>query len=322
MTIREEFVAIARQLDSIGFDVGDYRVSLYRAVLMLMVGAFVIMAGRLSGVLVRRFFRRMHRLDATQQLLGEKLVGIAVWIGLVLAGVDFLGISLTALTVFSGALGLAVGFGLQKTFGNLISGIILLMDRSIKPGDVIAVGTGSDKTVGQVNRIGIRAVSVTTRDKIEFLIPNELLMTNQVENWSFSSRDVRVKVPIGVAYGTDIELVEKVLLEAANSLPRVLDRHPPQVWLHGFGANAIEFEVQLWIDDPEEGLGNLRSDLLKAVWRDFARNGIEVPFAQHDVHIREWPKELAEIARMAESQAPEAVDSPKPARKPAKRSDS
>ncbi|MFM5908304.1 MAG: mechanosensitive ion channel family protein [Novosphingobium sp.] len=315
LNFRQEFAAIARQLDSIGFDVGDYRVSLYRAVLMLMVGAFVIMAGRLAGVLIRRFFRRMNRLDATQQLLGEKLVGIAVWIGLVLAGVDFLGISLTALTVFSGALGLAVGFGLQKTFGNLISGIILLMDRSIKPGDVIAVGTGSDKTVGQVNRIGIRAVSVTTRDKIEFLIPNELLMTNQVENWSFSSRDVRVKVPIGVAYGTDIALVEKVLLEAANSLERVLQRHPPQVWLHGFGANAIEFEVQLWIDDPEEGLGNLRSDLLKAIWRDFARHGIKVPFTQHDVHIREWPKELAEIARLAESQTPEAIDGPRPKRK-------
>ncbi|MFM5930009.1 MAG: mechanosensitive ion channel family protein, partial [Novosphingobium sp.] len=286
--------------------------------LIVVTGIAVFVFGRLAEALSARFFARLHRLDPAQQLLGQKLFNIAAWIILLLAGIDFLGISLTALAVFSGAFGLAIGFGLQKTFGNLISGIILLMDRSIKPGDVIAVGTGSDKTVGQVNRIGIRAVSVTTRDKIEFLIPNELLMTNQVENWSFSSRDVRVKVPIGVAYGTDIALVEKVLLEAANSLDRVLERHPPQVWLHGFGANAIEFEVQLWIDDPEEGLGNLRSDLLKAVWRDFARHGIEVPFAQHDVHIREWPKELAEIARLAESKAPEAIDGPRPRRKPAK----
>lgn len=308
MDFRRDLTEIARQLDLIGFDVGDYRISLYSAVIMLFVAATVLVAGRIATLLVRRTFKRITRLDATQQLLGEKLVSIVIWVGLVLAGVDFLGISLTALTVFSGAFGLAVGFGLQKTFGNLISGIILLMDRSIKPGDVIAVGSGSDKTVGQVNKIGIRAVSVTTRDKIEFLIPNELLMTNQVENWSFSTRDVRVKVPVGVKYGTDIEKVEKVLLEAATSLDRVLDRRPPQVWLHGFGANAIEFEVQMWIDDPEEGLGNLRSDLLKAVWKNFAANGIEVPFAQHDIHIREWPKELAEIARIAESQAPEAVE--------------
>jgi small-conductance mechanosensitive channel len=308
MDIRADLNEIARQLDLIGFDVGDYRVSVYRALIMLAVGIAVVIAGRVMTALVRRSFRRISRLDATQQLLGEKLVSIAVWVGLVLAGVDFLGISLTALTVFSGAFGLAVGFGLQKTFGNLISGIILLMDRSIKPGDVIAVGTGSDKTVGQVNKIGIRAVSVTTRDRIEFLIPNELLMTNQVENWSFSSRDVRVKVPVGVAYGSDIEKVEKVLLEAALSLKRVLNRNPPQVWLHGFGSNAIEFEVQMWIDDPEEGLGNLRSDLLKAVWKAFVAHGIEVPYAQHDVHIREWPKELAEIARIAESQAPEAIE--------------
>ncbi len=308
MNIRADLQEIARQLDLIGFDVGNYRVSVYRALIMLAVGIAVVVAGRVMTALVRRSFRRITRLDATQQLLGEKLVSIAVWVGLVLAGVDFLGISLTALTVFSGAFGLAVGFGLQKTFGNLISGIILLMDRSIKPGDVIAVGTGSDKTVGQVNKIGIRAVSVTTRDRIEFLIPNELLMTNQVENWSFSSRDVRVKVPVGVAYGSDIEKVEKVLLDAALSLKRVLNRNPPQVWLHGFGSNAIEFEVQMWIDDPEEGLGNLRSDLLKAVWKAFVANGIEVPYAQHDVHIREWPKELAEVARIAQSRAPEAIE--------------
>lgn len=303
MNISHDINEVIRQLDSIGFDVGDYRVSVYRAILMLMVGIAVLIIGRISGVLVKRFFRSMHRLDPTQQLLGEKLVGMAIWVGLVMAGVDFLGISLTALTVFSGAFGLAVGFGLQKTFGNLISGIILLMDRSIKPGDVIAVGGGADKTVGQVNRIGIRAVSVTTRDKIEFLIPNELLMTSQVENWSFSSRDVRVKVPVGVAYGSDIDTVEQVLLDAANSLDRVLQRNPPQVWLHNFGANGIEFEVQLWIDDPEDGLGNLRSDLLKRVWKGFAEKGIKVPYAQHDVHIRRWPKELAEIARTVEAEA-------------------
>ena len=219
MSLREDIAVIARQLDAIGFDLGDYHISLYRALLMLLVALAVLVAGRIGTMIVRRIFRRMHRLDATQQLLGEKLVSVMLWLVLVLIGIDFLGISLTALTVFSGAFGLAIGFGLQKTFGNLISGIIMLMDRSIKPGDVISVGSGSDKTVGQVNRIGIRAVSVITRDEIEYLIPNELLMTSTVENWSFSTRDVRLKVPVGIAYGSDVELAERLMLQAAHEHP-------------------------------------------------------------------------------------------------------
>ncbi len=289
MTLLKSITRIVRTLDGIGFDVGDYRVSLYRAALMVVVAIGVIVIGRLSALVIRRFFRRMHRLDTTQRALGEKLAGITMWILLALMAVDFLGISLSALAVFSGAMGLAIGFGLQKTFGNLISGIILLMDRSIKPGDVIAVGEGTGRTVGQVNRIGIRAVSVITRDRIEYLIPNEHLMTSQVENWSFSSRDVRVKVPISVAYGSDLDLAERLMLEEVRRLPRVLESQPPAVWLTALGESAIQFEIQLWIDDPEDGLGNLRSDLLKAVWRRFGEHGIAIPFPSRDIRIREWP---------------------------------
>ncbi len=276
-------------LDSIGFDVGDYHISLLGGLKVLTAAIAVMVAGWFLSLLVRRLFRRMHRLDQTQQLLGEKLTGIAVWTGLVLIAIDFLGISLTALTVFSGAFGLAVGFGLQKTFGNLLAGIILLMDRSIKPGDVIAVGSGTDKTVGQVNRIGIRAVSVTTRDEIEYLIPNELLMTSTVENWSFSTRDVRLKVPVGIAYGSDIELAERLMLEAASAHPRVHPDPAPSVWLHAFGDSAIQFEIQLWIDDPEAGVGNVRSDVLKRIWALFNQHGVHLPYPQRDLHIKAWP---------------------------------
>jgi len=190
--------------------------------------------------------------------------------------------------VFSGALGLAIGFGLQKTFGNLLAGIILLMDRSINPGDVIAVGNG---TVGQVKKIGLRAVSVITRDKVEYLIPNENLMINQVENWSYSSRDVRVKVPVPVAYDSDIELVERLLLEAARGTQRVLESPAPSVWLQAFGDNAMLFEMQIWIDDPEDGIGNVRSDLLKAVWHAFRDNGVTIPFQQRELRIKDWPRD-------------------------------
>ena len=289
MIVPKNFTQLFAQLDAIGFDVGDTRISIYRAGLVVVVALSVYFVARLSSIGVRRLFRRMTRFDATEQLLGEKLVGIAVWIFCILVGIDVLGIDLTALAVFSGAFGLAIGFGLQKTFGNLLAGIILLMDRSIKPGDVIAVNDGITNTVGQVKKIGMRAVSVTTRDKKEYLIPNENLMINQVENWSYSSRDVRVKVAVGVAYGTDIDLAERLMLEAARSAPRVLESPPPSVWLDAFGENAILFEIQIWIDDPEEGLGNVSSDVLKRLWHLFKENGVQIPYPQRDLHIKEWP---------------------------------
>ncbi len=272
--------------DSIGFDYGNTRISLYRALVAVVVVIAVIAFGRIASGMTRRLFGRLTNLDPTQRLLGEKLVSIAVWVMTILIGIDVLGISLTALTVFSGALGLAVGFGLQKTFGNLIAGLILLMDRSIKPGDVIAVNDGNGGAVGQVKKIGIRAVSVTTRDQIEYLIPNEILMTSQVENWSYSSRNVRVKVPVSVAYDTDIAKAEALMLQAARAVPRVLNDPAPGAWLSAFADNAIKFEIQCWIEDPEEGVGNVRSDVLKQVWHLFREHGIEIPFPHRDIRFR------------------------------------
>ena len=276
---------VAEAADTIGFDYGHTRISLYRAGLAIVVLIAVILFGRIASRLIRGAFAGMTQLDPAQRLLGEKLVSIVVWILTILIGIDVLGINLTALTVFSGALGLAVGFGLQKTFGNLIAGIILLMDRSIKPGDVIAVSSGKDTAVGQVKKIGIRAVSITTRDEIEYLIPNEILMTSQVENWSYSSRDVRVKVSVSVAYGTDIDQAEALMMAAARAVKRVHNEPAPSVWLKAFGDNAIEFEIQCWIDDPEEGLGNVRSDVLKQVWHLFREHGVEIPFPQREVRF-------------------------------------
>ena len=189
--------------------------------------------------------------------------------------------------MFSGAFGLAIGFGLQKTFGNLIAGIILLMDRSIKPGDVIAVSDMSGReSFGQIRKIGIRAISVTTRDMKEYLIPNENLMVNQVENWSYSTRNVRVKVPVPVAFGTDIELAERLMMQATVAAPRVLENPDPKVLLVALGENAINFEIRFWIMDPEEGIGGVRSDVLKNVWRLFQEHNIRIPYPQRDVHLK------------------------------------
>lgn len=289
MTLHQHLPALFQQLDDIGFDLGQTRISLYRALLVLAVGLLVFIAGHLANRLITRMLRRLTRLDPTEKLLGQKLVGSLVWMVCILIGADILGIDLTAFAVFSGAFGLAIGFGLQKTFGNLLAGIILLMDRSIKPGDVIAVGSGAHATVGEVNRIGIRAVSVITRDRIEYLIPNENLMTNQVENWSYSAREVRLQVPIGIDHASDIVLAEKLMIEAAKATPRVLAEPPPDVWLRAFSQHAIEFDVHVWIRDPENGVGNVRSDVLKRLWQLFRDNGVVIPSSEQDVYIKEWP---------------------------------
>jgi len=279
MSLWDELGRIGATLNQIGFDFGKYRISIYTGLTLLAVIAAMIVVARLGTKLSRRFFSRIGRLDPGQRVLGEKLVSIGIWVLVLLIGIDILGIDLTALAVFSGALGLAVGFGLQKTFGNLIAGIILLMDRSIKPGDVIAVNDGVSNTVGQVKKIGLRAVSVTTRDKKEYLIPNENLMINQVENWSYSSREVRVRVPITVALDTDLDLAERLMLQASREAARVLASPAPAAWITEFTGLGAAFEIRIWINDPEEGLANVRSDVLKRCWRLFAENGITLPNA-------------------------------------------
>ncbi|MFV0643561.1 MAG: mechanosensitive ion channel family protein, partial [Sphingomonadaceae bacterium] len=192
---------IINSLDSMQIGIGNFHISMLDVLVVLLVIAATCLAAWLLTRIARGAIERMKGLDPSQKLLSEKLVSMAIWTLAVLFGIDMLGIDLTALAVFSGAFGLAIGFGLQKTFGNLIAGIILLMDRSIKPGDVIAIADQAGKTTfGQIRKIGIRAVSVTTRDEREYLIPNENLMINQVENWSYSSRNVRIQVPVGVSY--------------------------------------------------------------------------------------------------------------------------
>ena len=297
--------SVATLLDKAGFAVGTHRFSLLTITKAVLVGIFIIAGVRLCNALAKALLGRNRRLDETQRLLVEKLVMVGLIIAAFFIGIDMLGIDLTALAVFSGAFGLAIGFGLQKTFGNLIAGILLLMDRSIKPGDVIVVGND----VGWVNKIGIRAVSVLTRDGKEHLIPNENLMTNEVENWSYSSRNVRVRIPVGVSYSADMDQVEKLLLQAASESSRVLETPPPNVWMAEFGDSSVNFEILAWIGDPEGGIGNVRSDVLKRVWRLFKEHDVEIPFPQRDLNLRSLaPDVLDALAekQVAKTAKPEA----------------
>lgn len=298
---RGEIGEVIATLDSWGFTIAGHRISVWTAILVVIVIVGVFVFGKLLTRTSRLFIAKARHLDSTQKLLTEKLVGIAIWAFAILVGIDILGIDLTALAFFSGALGLAIGFGLQKTFGNLISGIILLMDRSIKPGDVIAVSDMSGReSFGQIRKIGIRAISVVTRDRKEYLIPNENLMTNQVENWSYSSREVRVKAPVGVAYGADLDLAEQLMLQAAVGAPRVLANPEPKILLMGFGASSVDFEIRFWITDPEEGVSAVKSEVLKRVWRLFREAGIELPFPQVDLNLRDNAQFQLLVAALAQ----------------------
>jgi small-conductance mechanosensitive channel len=279
--------SVVDTLDALAISIGHTRISVWDGLVVLLVIASVITAAYFLSKLLHASLKRVTKLDMTQRLLAEKLVSLAVWALAILLGIDLLGIDLTALAVFSGAFGLAIGFGLQKTFGNLIAGIILLMDRSIKPGDVIAVADQSGvSTFGQIRKIGIRAVSITTRDQKEYLIPNENLMINQVENWSYSSKQVRMQIPVGISYGCDIKIGEKLMLEAAANCKRVLKSPPPTAWLDEYGDSSVNFVIHCWISDPEAGIGNIKSEVLKKLWDLFKENGIEIPFPQRDINVR------------------------------------
>lgn len=279
-------------LDRASVTVGSRRISLLGLVNAVLVVTVLYAIAKLANRVLTHSIGRMHRLDVSQRTLVQKLAGIAVITAAVLIGIDLLGIDLTALAVFSGALGLAVGFGLQKTVGNLLSGLILLMDRSVKPGDVIVVGD----TFGEVTKIGVRAVSVVTRDGKEHLIPNEQLMVEPVENWSYSSRNVRIHIPVGVAYSTDLPLAQKLMIEAASAATRVLKQPSPTVWLRGFGDSSVDHEILVWINDPQAGVGNVQSDVLNRLWLLFQEHGIEIPFPQSDIHIRSMPAAPGSVA--------------------------
>lgn len=167
----------------------------------------------------------------------------------------------------------------------MISGIILLMDKSIKPGDVIAV----EGSYGWVNALGARYVSVLTRDGKEHLIPNENLITQTVENWSYSDSKVRLHIPIGVSYDSDVRLVQKLLLQAVQDQPRVLKEPEPRCLITGFGDSSIDCEIRAWIFDPQQGIANVKSDIYFRIWELFKEHGVEIPFPQRDIHIKQAP---------------------------------
>jgi small-conductance mechanosensitive channel len=274
---------VVARLDQAGIMIGGLRIT----ALLALKTAALLMIALWGAVMLSNFLdmrlRTYSDLTPSIQVLLGKLARVALITLAVLVVLGSLGIDFSALAIFSGAVGVGIGFGLQKIVSNLVSGIILLADKSIKPGDVITVGD----SFGWVDTMGARYTSVVGRDGREYLIPNEDFVTQRVINWSFSNDRVRLDIKFGVSYASDPHMVRKLAIEAATSEGRVLQDPAPSCHLRAFGDSSIDFVLRVWIRDPREGLGGVRNTVMLALWDAFKREGIEFPFPQRDVNMKE-----------------------------------
>lgn len=277
--------SVTQTLDSFAFKLGATRISVLSVLNFIVLSAVLFTLAMWLSNYVERRVRASKHLNASLQVGLAKFLKFFLIAMAILVALDAVGINLTALTVFGGALGVGLGFGLQRITSNFISGFILLFDRSIKPGDVISIG---DK-FGWVQELRARYIVVMDRDGVETLIPNENLVTSDVINWSYSNPNVRLKIPVSISYGDNPEQALGLLNEAANNCNRVLTDPPPVARLMEFGDNGIELELRIWINDPQNGISNVRSDLNLAIWRSFKHAGITIPFPQRDVYVKTLP---------------------------------
>lgn len=273
---------IVEILDSASFKLGDFDFSALTFIKgIIALFAFLWLASIASDIIERQVNRSRNLTPSVRVLIAKVLKILFITLAIVIA-LDSVGIDLTAFTVFTGALGLGIGFGLQKSVSNLISGVMILMDKSVKPGDVIEVGD----SYGWINRLGARYASVVTRDGIEHLIPNEELITQRVANWSHSNNQIRLKIPIGVAYGSDYRKAIELCLKVAAETERVIDFPESKCLIKALGDSSINLELRIWINDPTNGVSNIKSEILIGVLDIFNEHGIEIPYPQMELSIR------------------------------------
>jgi small-conductance mechanosensitive channel len=286
---------IISTLDSIGVAAGRSRITVWSVLkLLFTLTLFVLVAAWISRWVERRLKKLSNLAPSTRigiaKFANAFLIALSILMGLNAAGVD-----LTALTVLTGAIGLGLGFGLQSIAANFVSGFVLLMDRSIKPGDVISLsgqsGT-STENFGWVQELRGRYVVVRDRDGVEMLVPNQQLIQNSVINWSYTDPRIRLKLPIRVSYRDDPELALQILLTACEGQPRVLSDPAPVSRLMHFSDSGIELELRFWISDPQEGVNNVRSEVNRAIWRLFKEHKITIPVAQREIVVNRSPPDF------------------------------
>ncbi|SFR46202.1 Mechanosensitive ion channel [Yoonia tamlensis] len=268
-------------LDSAGFTVGDMRFSLLLLVQSLVILGVLVSLARFFTATTAKRVRTNPDISPSMQVLIIKGLQIAIYGAAFYFGVKAIGIDLTGLAVLSGAIGVGLGFGLQKVVSNLVSGVIILLDKSIKPGDVISLG----ETFGWINALGARYVSVVTRDGKEYLIPNEDLITGQVVNWSHSNDFVRLDIHFGTSYTDNPHDVRRIAIAAAQGVDRVLTTRPTVCHIVGFGDSSVDYILRFWITDPTGGLTNIRGNVFLALWDAFTENNISIPFPQREVKL-------------------------------------
>jgi len=272
---------VLASLDGPSMTLGENRVSLLSVLqFALAVALFMVLAGWLSRYIEQRA-KRSEYLSSSMQVGLSKISKVVLYTVAVLIALNTVGIDLTTLAVFGGALGVGLGFGLQRIASNFISGFILLFDRSIKLGDVITIG----QRFGWVVAMHARYIVVRDRDGVETLIPNENLITTDVVNWSYSDKHVRVKLPVQISYDDDPELAMRLMVDSCAVNERVLSDPEPQARLLAFGDSGINLELRLWLADPEAGVGSVKSDVNLAIWNSFKQNNITIPYPHRDVHL-------------------------------------
>ena len=272
---------IVDALESVDTVVGKQRISLWLVLQAAFWVVVTLLAALWIGGMIEARLMRAESLHSSLRTVLARVVKVLLVFTAVMVSLPLVGIDLTVLSVFSGALGVGVGFGLQKVASNYVSGFIILLDRSIRLGDLVGVGEHR----GVVTNITTRYTVLQALDGTEVIVPNETLVTGNVVNHSLSDRRVRLATRIQVAYGTDLDAVRALLDGIMRRHPRVLADPEPTVYLEKFGDNGLELELGFWIQDPEEGRLNVVSDINFAVWREFAARGIVVPFPQREVRI-------------------------------------
>ena len=271
----------AEFLDSVALSVGDFRLSLLTVLKALAITGLMLAGARTLSRLITGRLSKNEDISPTMRVLTAKLLQVVLFSLAVIVGLKAVGFDLTGLAVFSGAVGVGLGFGLQKVVSNLVSGVIILLDKSVKPGDVISLGD----TFGWIEELGARYVSVVTRDGKEYLIPNEDLVTGQVVNWSHTNDFVRLDLNFGASYDDDPHQVSEIAIAAAVTVDRVLAHRRPVCWITGFGDSSVDYVLRFWIRDASTGLTNVRGQVFLALWDAFKENGISIPFPQREVRV-------------------------------------
>ena len=278
---------ISSFLDSLAVTFGDFRLSALTVIKALIVTGILVSGARMLTRGATNRITKNPDISPSMQVLAIKGLQLVLFGGAIFIGLKAVGFDLTGLAVLSGAIGVGLGFGLQKVVSNLVSGIIILLDKSIKPGDVISLGD----TFGWIESLGARYVSVVTRDGKEYLIPNEDLITGQVVNWSHSDEFVRLDLFFGTAYEDDPHLVRKLAVEAAGRVNRVLKDRASVCHIVGFGDSSVDYILRFWIKDPTDGLTNIKGNVYLALWDIFKENNISIPFPQREVKLLGDPAE-------------------------------